>query len=96
MELKQKPEIFHCYNGSGGSSRGVDGVYGEKTWPFLRNKYVFVTESVGNRFHERIAGNDRLGLGSSKIEVLAKNPKKNQGKSTIFVGFPRLWGRIPN
>ena len=31
---KQKNEIFHCYNGLGGSSRGVDGVYGEKTWPF--------------------------------------------------------------
>ena len=27
----------------------------------------------------RIAGNDRLGLGSSKIEVLAKNSKKSRG-----------------
>ena len=31
VEPKQKPEIFHCYNGSGGSSRGADGVYREKT-----------------------------------------------------------------
>ena len=30
VEPKQKNEIFHCYNGLGGSSRGVDGVYGEK------------------------------------------------------------------
>ena len=34
VELKQKSEIFHCYNGSGGSSRGADGLYGEKLWPF--------------------------------------------------------------
>ena len=39
----------------------------------------------------RIAGNDRLGFGSSKIEVLAKNSKKNQGKSMIFLVFP-VWG----
>ncbi len=32
----------------------------------------------------RIVGNDRLGLGSSKIEVLANNSKKNKGKT----GFP--------
>ena len=36
----------------------------------------------------RIAGNDRLGLGSSKIEVLAKNSKKKQGKLMIFLDFP--------
>ena len=35
MGPKQKNEIFHCYNGSGGSSRGVDGVYGEKAWSFF-------------------------------------------------------------
>ena len=34
VEPKQKNEIFHCYNGSAGSSRGADGLYGEKTWPF--------------------------------------------------------------
>ena len=50
---------------------------------------VFVTKSVGNRFHELSLGrNDRLGLGTSKIEVLAKNTKKNKGKSMIFVVFP--------
>ena len=59
--------------------------------------HVFVTKSVGNRFHELSLGrNDRLGLGNSKIEVLAKNSEKKQGKSKIFLGFPRLWGRIPN
>ena len=36
----------------------------------------------------RIAGNDRLGLGSSKIEVLAKNSKKNDGTFMIFLVFP--------
>ena len=36
----------------------------------------------------RIAGNDRLGLGSSKIEVLAKKSKKKLGKSMIFLVFP--------
>ena len=51
--------------------------------------HVFVTKSVGNRFHELSLGrNDRLGLGTSKIEVLAKNSKKNQGKSMIFLVFP--------
>ena len=50
---------------------------------------VFVTKSVGNRFHELSLGrNDRLGLGTSKIEVLAKNTKKNLGKSMIFLVFP--------
>ena len=50
---------------------------------------VFVTKSVGNRFHELSLGrNDRLGLGTSKIEVLAKNTKKKQGKSMIFPVFP--------
>ena len=53
---------------------------------------VFVTKSVGNRFHELSLGrNDRLGLGTSKIEFLAKNTKKNQGKSMIFLVFP-VWG----
>ena len=36
----------------------------------------------------RIAGNYRLGLGSSKIEVLAKNSKKNQGKLMIVLVVP--------
>ena len=46
---------------------------------------VFVTKSVGNRFHELSLGrNDRLGLGTSKIEFLAKNSKKNKGKMMIF------------
>ena len=34
VELKQKNEIFHCYNGLGGSSRGADAVYVEKMWSF--------------------------------------------------------------
>ena len=29
---EQKTEIFHCYNGSGGSSRVGEGLYGEKQW----------------------------------------------------------------
>ena len=46
---------------------------------------VFVTKSVGNRFHELSLGrNDRLGLGTSKIEFLAKNSRKNKGKTKIF------------
>ena len=46
---------------------------------------VFVTKSVGNRFHELSLGrNDRLDLGTSKIEVLAQNSKKNNGKTKIF------------
>ena len=32
VERKQKTEIFHCYNGSGGSSGGGEGLYGEKQW----------------------------------------------------------------
>ena len=56
---------------------------------FEEQKHVFVTKSVGKRFHELSLGrNDRLGLGTSKIEVLAKNTKKKQGKSMIFLVFP--------
>ena len=56
---------------------------------FLEKKKVFVTKSVRKRFHELSLGrNDRLGLGTSKIEVLAKNTKKNLGKSMIFLVFP--------
>ena len=48
-----------------------------------------MTKSVRKRFHELSLGrNDRLGLGTSKIEVLAKNTKKNLGKSMIFLVFP--------
>ena len=51
----------------------------------LKKKEVFVTKSVGNRFHELSLGrNDRLGLGTSKIEFLAKKSKKNKGKTKIF------------
>ena len=51
--------------------------------------HVFVTKSVGKRFHELSIGrNDRLGLGTSKIEFLAKNSKKKQGTSMIFLVFP--------
>ena len=44
----------------------------------------FYTFSSRNRsgigfLSSRIAGNDRLGLGNSKIEVLAKNSKKSRG-----------------
>ena len=47
--------------------------------------HVFVTKSVGNRFHELSLGrNDRLGLGTSKIKFLAKHSKKNKGKMMIF------------
>ena len=46
---------------------------------------VFVTKSVGKRFHELSLGrNDRLGLGTSKIKFLAKHSKKNKGKMMIF------------
>ena len=56
---------------------------------FFKKKEVFVTKSVRKRFHELSLGrNNRLGLGTSKIEVLAKNTKKNQGKSMIFLVFP--------
>ena len=56
---------------------------------FWRKKEVFVTKSVRKRFYELSLGrNDRLGLGTSKIEVLAKNTKKNLGKSMIFLVFP--------
>ena len=45
---------------------------------FQRKNYVFVTESVGKRFHELSLGrNDRLGLGTSKIKILANKSKKN-------------------
>ena len=54
----------------------------------MKKKEVFVTKSVRKRFHELSLGrNDRLGLGTSKIEVLAKNSKKKQGKSMIFLVF---------
>ena len=46
---------------------------------------VFVTKSVGKRFHELSLGrNDRLGLGTSKIKFLAKKSRKNKGKTKIF------------
>ena len=52
---------------------------------FDRFLHVFVTKSVGNRFHELSLGrNDRLGLGTSKIKFLAKNSRKNKGKTKIF------------
>ena len=40
----------------------------------------------------RLAGNDSLGLGSSKIEAWAKNTKKNIGKSMVFFVFFPLVG----
>ena len=50
---------------------------------------VFGTKSVRKRFHGLSLGrNNRLGLGTSKIKVLAKQSKKNQGKSMIFLVFP--------
>ena len=57
---------------------------------------VFVTKSVGNRFHELSLGrNDRLGLGTSKIEFLAKNSKKNREKQRFSDSglWPGLGGR---
>ena len=51
----------------------------------MKKKHVFVTKSVGKRFHELSLGrNDRLGLGTSKIKFLANNSKKNKGKTKIF------------
>ena len=85
MELKQKNEAFHSYNGLVGSSRGVDGVDCEKTWSFLRKNTFSSRNRSGIGFmSSRIAGNDRLGLGSSKIKVWAKKSKKNYGKTKIF------------
>ena len=54
----------------------------------------FYTFSSRNRsgigfLSSRIAENDRLGLGTSKIEVLAKNSKKNKGKWPGKVTSPR-------
>ena len=52
---------------------------------FGRFLNVFVTKSVGKRFHELSLGrNDRLGLGTSKIEFFVKNSRKNKGKTKIF------------
>ena len=51
----------------------------------MKKEKVFVTKSVRKRFHELSLGrNDRLGLGTSKIEVLGKKSKKNKGKIKIF------------
>ena len=48
---------------------------------FDRFLNVFVTKSVGNRFHElSLRRHDRLGLGTSKIEVLAKKTRKTREK----------------
>ena len=61
---------------------------------FWRKKEVFVTKSVRKRFHELSLGrNDRLGLGTSKIEFLAKNSRKNKGKTKIFWFWPLAWPR---
>ena len=55
----------------------------------LKKKDVVVTKSVRKRFHELSLGrNNRLGLGTSKIDVFAKNSKKKQGKLMIFLVFP--------
>ena len=53
-----------------------------KTFQFLIGFLnVFVTKSVGKRFHELSLGrNDRLGLGTSKIKFLAKKSKSNKEK----------------
>ena len=60
-------------------------VFVKKLSIFDRFLNVFVTKSVGNRFHELSLGrNDRLDLGTSKIEVLAKHSRKNKGKTKIF------------
>ena len=60
-------------------------VFVEKLSIFDSFLYVFVTKSVGNRFHELSLGrNDRLGLGTSKIKFLSKNSRKNKGKMMIF------------
>ena len=60
-------------------------VFVKKLSIFGRFFTLFVTKSVGNRFHELSLGrNDRLDLGTSKIEVLAQISKKNKGKTKIF------------
>ena len=72
-----------------GVIKGCWWVYGEKTWHFLRKNRFSWRNRLGIGFmSSRIAGNDRLDHGSSKIKVLAKNSKKNQGKSMIFLVFP--------
>ena len=54
-------------------------------WFVVEKKHVFVTKSVGKRFHELSLGrNDRLGLRTSKIKFWAKKSKKNKGKMMIF------------
>ena len=69
------------YNGPRSSETLVCGIF-SKT---LENKHVqkrtFGTKWVGNRFHELSTGrNYQLGLGTSTIEVLAKQSKKNEEK----------------
>ena len=60
-------------------------VFVKKLSIFDRFLNVFVTKSVGNRFHELSLGrNDRLGLGTSKIKFFAKYSRKNKGKMMIF------------
>ena len=60
--------------------------------------HIFYTFSSRNRsgigfMSSRIAGNDRLDLGNSKIEVLAKKSKKNKGKTKIVWLWPLAWPR---
>ena len=58
---------------------------------------VFVTKSVGNRFHELSLGrNDRLGLGTSKIAVLTKKqeqPRKNKDFLILASGLASAGAR---
>ena len=70
----------------GGEKSIFHSVFG---WFFKEKKHVFVTKSVGKRFHELSLGrNDRLGLGTSKIEVLAKIPRKNRENQWFSSVFP--------
>ena len=61
-----------------------------------KKKHVFVTKSVGKRFHELSLGrNNLLGLGTPKIEALANNSKKNKEKQRFSDSglWPGLGGR---
>ena len=78
-------KIFHLERVPGLGFLKKYMVFVKKLSIFDRFLNVFVTKSVGNRFHELSLGrNDRLGLGTSKIEVLAKKSKKNKGTMMIF------------
>ena len=97
VQPNQKSEIFHSAMVLGLQKRWLV-VYFRKHWRLRVRKHTksrtFATEWIGNRFHELSLGrNDRAGVGISKIEVLANNSNKNNGKSMIVPFFPWFWPR---